>query len=104
MKLFYLTLITIVLFSTSVVAEWRPVPRPAVCNLTSEAFSEMNEEKNQPILMSKLENIQVIIWINPKDEITVTNTMLVNGKSVTCIVAAGDKDTTFIERTNKPTY
>ena len=104
MKLFSPMLIASMLFASSAIAEWIPIPRPMACNLTSEAFSEMSAEKSQPILMSKLENIQVIIWINPKDEITVTNTMMINDKSITCIVAAGDSDTTFIERTNKPTY
>ena len=92
------------LLSTPALAVWKTFQRPAVCNLTTEAFDELKDEKSQPIIVSKFQNIDVIVWVSPHDEITVTNTMMIGGQSVTCIVAVGEKDTIFIERTNKPTY
>lgn len=104
MKIFFLTLFIFLLGSLSSTFAWQPTSRPAVCEITTTAFKELQEAKNQPIITSTLDKITLVVWIDPNDEITVTTTFNDAGQSVTCIVAMGDKNTAFIERNNKSSY
>lgn len=104
MKIFFLTLFIFLLASVSPTLAWQPVGRPAVCDLTATAFKELQQAKNQPIITSTLDSLTLVVWVDPNDEITVTTTFNSGGQSVTCIVAMGDKNTAFIERTNKSSY
>ena len=75
-----------------------PVPQPAVCNTTEELLKEMNDEGSTAMVTSnyvtKESGIKTTtVWINAKNEITVTIMYDINGISVSCMVAIGTTDT-----------
>lgn len=92
------------LSTTSMAKAWTKIDVPAVCATTTDAFKELNDEKNTPIIASKLDKILMTIWVSEdKQQIVVTNTTNdTTGRSVTCIVAMGNKDTMLLGDNGSP--
>jgi hypothetical protein len=89
----------LLLSSTSMANAWTKIDLPAVCATTADAFKELNDEKNSPIIATKLDKILMTVWISEdKQQIVVTNTTNdTTGRSITCIVAMGNKDTMLLD-------
>jgi hypothetical protein len=74
---------------------WTPVDSKKLCTTTTQAFEMFKKEKYEPIITSRLQAILVAVWLNPKKEMMVTNTVSVPGQSesLTCIVTLGVEQT-----------
>jgi hypothetical protein len=97
MKLLFLAAAFSIISSLSAQA-WTPVDSKKLCNTTSQAFEMFKKEDYQPVILTQLQTILVTVWMNPKKEIIVTNTVSVptQTESLTCIMTLG-VDKTFVD-------
>ena len=98
---FFIYLFGFVFLSTACWADWTPLPSPAVCDKTTPAMKSLINDGYKPLIYSeaqpKKENtarINVIVWSNDEDEILVTVSRY--RADLTCIVALGDENTTWV--------
>ena len=98
---FFISLFSLVVFSFSCLADYTPMPSPAVCDNTTPALKTLMDDGYKPLIYSeaqpKKENtarINVIVWSNDEDEILVTVSRY--RADLTCIVALGDENTTWV--------
>ena len=98
---FFISLFSLVVFSFSCLADYTPMPSPAVCDNTTPALKTLMDDGYKPLIYSearpdknKSTRINLMVWGNVNDEILVTVTRL--GGTLTCIVALGDENTTWV--------
>lgn len=91
----------LIFVSTRCLAEWTLTPSPAVCDKTTPALKSVIDEGFKPLIYTEAEpdkkksgRINAMVWGNDANEILVTVTRL--GGNLTCIVALGDENTTWV--------
>lgn len=98
--LFFVTLATFMLCSNAA-KSWQVAKTGVVCAPVAEALKEFKSKGFQPRVLGANDNLAIVVWLNKKMEMVVTNTMKVEeGPVISCITGVGKEGSEILEESS----
>jgi len=85
---------------TSSAQAWEAVETKMACDVTETAFAEFKKAGFEPVIVGKSKESMIVVWMNPQNSLLTTQSRVVQGTGITCIVGGAESGSTMIERSN----